>query len=142
MGLLDGKKKGPEKPAMKSDFGNSKIYMWIKGLETKINNITRELDLLKGDLLKKNIQIRKEVKTMTTDLNDFRHEQEQMTQKMDLIIKELKKTAGMEEVETLKKYVDFWNPMTFVTQRDLERAVETKIGDQTHSTGTVEKEKT
>ena len=49
---------------------------------------------------------------------------------MDLIIKELKKTAGIEEVMTLRKYVDFWNPINFVTQRDLERAVETKLNEK------------
>jgi hypothetical protein len=33
----------------------------------------------------------------------------------------------MEEVETLKKYLDLWSPLNFVTQKDLDRAVETKI---------------
>ena len=46
---------------------------------------------------------------------------------MDLIIKELKLTAGKEEVLILKKYIDLWNPMNFATQRDVERLVEEKI---------------
>ena len=46
---------------------------------------------------------------------------------MVLIIKELKQTAGAEEVMTLKKYVEFWNPLNFVTQKDLEKAVEGKL---------------
>ena len=48
---------------------------------------------------------------------------------MDLIIKELKITAGKEELMTLKKYIDFWNPMNFVTQRDVERVVEEKMSE-------------
>ena len=32
-----------------------------------------------------------------------------------------------EEVETLKKYLELWSPMNFVTQRDLERLVENKL---------------
>jgi len=27
----------------------------------------------------------------------------------------------------LKKYVEYWNPINFVTQRDLERAVQAKL---------------
>ena len=58
---------------------------------------------------------------------ELRHQQEKMDQKMVLIIKELKQTAGAEEVMTLKKYVEFWNPLNFVTQKDLEKAVEGKL---------------
>jgi hypothetical protein len=47
-----------------------------------------------------------------------------------LIIKELRLTAGREELETLKKYVDLWSPMNFVTQRDVERIVEEKMGEK------------
>jgi hypothetical protein len=46
---------------------------------------------------------------------------------MDLVVRELKRTAGIEEVQTLKKYVEFWNPMNFVTQRDLDKAIESKL---------------
>ena len=48
-------------------------------------------------------------------------------EKIDLIIKELKLTAGKEELMTLKKYIDLWNPMNFVTQRDVERVIEEKL---------------
>jgi len=43
-----------------------------------------------------------------------------------LIIRELKRTAGKEEITVLKKYLEYWNPINFVTQRDLERTLEIK----------------
>ena len=33
----------------------------------------------------------------------------------------------MEEVQTIKKYLDLWNPLHFVTQRDVERVVEQSL---------------
>jgi hypothetical protein len=28
-------------------FDNSRLYMWVKGLESKVNNLIREVDVIK-----------------------------------------------------------------------------------------------
>tara|TARA_Y100000310_G_scaffold323929_1_gene385071 strand:- start:133 stop:555 length:423 start_codon:yes stop_codon:yes gene_type:complete len=108
-------------------FDGSQLYVWVKGLEMKVNNLLREVDVVRNDLMKKNSSLKREVKNLNQDLIDIKRQQDQTVQKMDLIIKELKQTAGIEEVQTLKKYVEFWNPINFVTQKDLDRAIESKI---------------
>ena len=90
-----------------SDFGPSKLYVWVRGLEGKINNLTREVDVLKNDFIKRANGLNKEFKTLSEDLMELRHQQEKMDQKMVLIIKELKQTAGAEEVMTLKNMLNF-----------------------------------
>lgn len=122
-------KKAVQQPA----FDQAKLYLWVKGLEGKINNLLREVDLLKNDFIKKQSSIKKDVKTVSDDLLEIKHQFTATTQKMDLIIKELKKTAGIEEVMTLKKYLEFWNPINFVSQRDLERAVQTALSEAANS---------
>ncbi len=116
----------PEAPPG-SGFDNAKLYVWVKGLESKINNLLREVDILKNDFINRANKLNKDFKTLNEDMVELRHEQEKMDQKMVLIIKELKQTAGMEELMTLKKYVEFWNPLNFVTQKDLEKAVESRL---------------
>lgn len=111
-------------------FEQGKLYVWVKGLESKVNNLIREIDVLKNDFMKRSSQLNKDMKTATDDLVELKHEQEKTLQKMDLIIGELKKTAGTEEVAVLKKYIDLWNPMNFVTQRDLQRTVETMLNER------------
>ncbi len=113
--------------AVSSGFDSAKLYVWVKGLESKVNNLTREFDLLKNELIKKNSQMLKDLKTTSDDLVEAKHQQEKMQQKMDLIIKELQQTAGKEELAVLKKYMEYWNPLNFVTQSDLNKAVESKI---------------
>ena len=114
-------------PAQSSGFGEAKLYVWVKGLESKLNTLMREVDILKNDLIKKNESLRKNMKVLNDDLLETKHQQEKTLQKMDLIIKELKQTAGIEEVMTIKKYMEFWNPLHFVTQNDLDQAIEAKI---------------
>lgn len=113
-----------------SGFDQAKLYVWVKGLESKLNNLLREVDVLKNDFISRANKLNKDFKTLSDDLIEARHEQEKMNQKMALIINELKQTAGAEEVVILKKYVEFWNPLNFVTQRDLEKAIETKLAEK------------
>ena len=114
------------------EYDNSQLFVWVKGLESKVNNLLREVDLIKNDFIKKSNNLREEIKTSNDDLMDLKKEQERLLQKMDIIIKELKNTAGKEEVMFLQKYLDLWSPMHFVTQQDLERAVDNKIASLKH----------
>jgi hypothetical protein len=122
-----GTTKKPVQSAQQSGFDNAKLYIWVKALETKVNNITRELNVLKGDFTQKHNSLKKEMKVTSDEVLDMKHGLSKTLEKMDLIIKELKRTAGIEEVETLKKYIDLWSPLNFVTQRDLDRALDAKI---------------
>ncbi|MBI2665680.1 hypothetical protein HYX12_03610 [Candidatus Woesearchaeota archaeon] len=116
-----------EKLPPQAGFDQAKLYVWVKGLESKANSLLREFDLIKNDLVKKNNDLKKEVKSLTDEILEIKREQDKTLEKMDLIIKELKQTAGVEELMVLKKYMELWSPMNFVTQKDLERAVENKL---------------
>lgn len=129
-GILSGGKKEEKKEAGGEWFDQSKIYVWIKGVESKLNNLRREFDILKEDSAKKYDKIGKETKAISGELVELKREGEKINGKIDLIIKELKLTAGKEEVMVLKKYVDLWNPMNFVTQRDIERIMEQKLEEE------------
>jgi len=111
-------------------FDPAKLYVWVKGLESKANNLLREVGVLKNDFINRANKLNKDFKILSDDLMEIRHEQEKINQKMTLIISELKQTAGAEEVTTLRKYLEFWNPLNFVTQRDLEKAIEAKLAEK------------
>lgn len=117
----------PEKEEKGEGFDLSKIYIWVRGVESKLNSLRREFEVLKEDSARKQEKITKEIKTINSELMELKREGEKTREKMELIIKELKLTADKEEVEVLKKYVEFWNPINFVTQKDVERVVEEKL---------------
>lgn len=114
-------------PASEPELDTAKLYVWIKGVESKLNTLVREVDVLKNDHIRKHSDLKRELKLANEEMLELKRMQDQAQQKMDLVIKELKQTAGIEEVAVLKKYVEYWNPLNLVTQKDLERAVEAKI---------------
>ena len=106
----------------------------------KVNNLLREVDLIKNDFIKKQNDARREIKALNEDLLEVKRTQEKMEQKLDLIIKELKRTAATEEVQVIKKYLEYWNPLNFVTQRDLDRALDAKLASRTQKENSTKSE--
>lgn len=106
-----------------------KLFTWVKSLETKINSLTREFELIKNESLRAQTHLKAEVKHISDSVLEVKHAHEKLNQTVDLLVKEIKQTAGSSEVEVLKKYIEYWNPMNFVTQKDLDRYFEVKMKD-------------
>ncbi len=120
-------------PPVQQGFDQAKLYTWMKGLEIKVNSLVREVELIKSDVMRKIDTVKKEMTVFTDDLLELKREQAGFAQKMDLVVKELKQTAGKEEVAVIKKYLDFWSPLHFVTQQDVARLVEERLHDHHHN---------
>ena len=64
---------------------------------------------------------------------ETRHEMDDIKGKIMLIIKELQMLARSEDVDVLRKYLDMWQPVNFVTQNEVEKmvrdAVDSKFAD-------------
>lgn len=103
------------------------LYSWLKGVEGKVNRLSRETETLKMNFTHKMTELVKELKLLNTELVTVKREREGLQSRMDLVIKELQMTAGKEEVLVLKKYIDLWNPIHFATQNDVERMVQEKL---------------
>ncbi len=123
-------KKKPATPAPTQEFDAARFYTWVKAIESKLNGLRREFELLKNNTTKHNSEVKHDVITINQDFVDFKHSQEKIKENMDLIIKEIKRTAGKEELDVLKKYMEFWNPMHFVTEKDVERLIDQRLADR------------
>ncbi len=119
-------------PVATQEFDSAKMFTWAKALESKINGLRREFDLVKNNTTRAGQDTKQNIQNINTELTDLQHKVSKMEGKLDLIIAELKRTAGSEELDVLKKYIEFWNPMEFVTQRDIDRIVEQKMKDIIH----------
>ena len=138
MGLMGSK--AVVKPAAKEEFDAQRFYTCVKALESKLNGLRREFELLKNNITRSSGEMKQDLSALNSDMVDFSHKQGKMLENMNLMIKELKQTAGSEELDVLKKYMEFWNPMNFVTEKDVERLIERKLADQ-KSSGKVTKSK-
>jgi uncharacterized protein (DUF488 family) len=57
------------------------------------------------------------------DINELKKEINQIKIKILQIIEELKKGARKEDMNMIKKYVDLWEPVNFVTRHEVETLI-------------------
>lgn len=121
---LFGKKPSlPPAPAPDAIQVNSRLAL----VEEKASNLNRKFEVLEKNLLDNVKKFNANFQSFDAELLDMKHEIDSLKQKIDLIIKELKMTAGKDELNTLKKYLDLWNPTRFVTLEQAEKIVEEKL---------------
>ena len=117
-------KKAPVQPDMSAfteDLGN--LGRRLRILEESVTNIRRALQVTEQNVLGKNKVFSTEIRTLTSDIGDMKTDISDIKEKILGVITELKETAKRDEVKVLEKYIDFWNPVKFVTQNEVETLV-------------------
>jgi len=124
-------KKAPVQPDMSvftEDLGN--LGRRLRILEESITNIRRALQVTEQNVLGKNKVFSTEIRTLTSDISDMKTVISEIKEKMLEMVTELKETAKRDEVKVLEKYIDFWNPVKFVTQNEVETLVKEIINKE------------
>ncbi|MFW5746217.1 MAG: hypothetical protein ACOCWQ_01560 [Nanoarchaeota archaeon] len=118
---------GPS-PQMTSQLSN--IARRLKLIEEAVENMRKKEQLNEQNALsqfrKQNLQI----KSFEEQIKDMKRAIESMKDNMQLIIEELKSTAKNQDVKVLQKYIDIWQPIQFVTAKQVERIVRDVLREQ------------
>tara|TARA_Y100000310_G_scaffold281722_1_gene302407 strand:- start:41474 stop:41908 length:435 start_codon:yes stop_codon:yes gene_type:complete len=111
----------PDFKALQGDIGN--ISRRLRVLEESFTNIRRALQVTEQNMLGKNKVFATEIRTLTSDIGDMKNGINEVKEKILEMVKELEESAKKEEVKVLEKYINFWNPVKFVTQNEVEAIV-------------------
>ena len=95
----------------------------LRILEESFTNLRRALQVTEQNMLGKNKLFTTEIKTITSDISDIKKEIAEIKEKILDIVKELQTSAKRDEVKVLEKYINIWNPVKFVTQKEVEQIV-------------------
>jgi len=112
--------KKPELVA-KPDPQYQKVFTLLKALEQKVNNLNREVELIKGEYIRKLSEMKKDMRNVDDQMIDTKATVSKLDQKMGLVIQELKSFADKREMDVLRKYLEYVNPMQFVTQDQFDK---------------------
>ena len=114
-----------QKPIPPPSSGASEQQMRV--LEDKISNLNRKIELIENNMLDVN-------KKQNQDLKTVLHKQIEMEKEIDLVKRriqemaaDLKHFARKEQMDTLQKYIEYWKPLAFVTQSEVEDIIDEKL---------------
>ena len=102
----------------------------LRLIEEKTTNLNSKIELIESNMISNSKKTSSDIKTIDSELLELKREIDTLKQKFDLIVKELKMTAGRDELTTLQRYLDLWNPSRFVTREEIDRIVEEKIEEK------------
>lgn len=95
----------------------------LRMLEERNENLRKKISLVESNMLDTNKKVMAEVKTSASDLIEIKSDIKDIEAKMMLLIKEINLLAKKEEVDIIKKYMEFWQPLNFVTPTQVEKIV-------------------
>ncbi len=101
----------------------------VRALEEKYSNLVRRAQLNEQNLLSSSKKANSELKAIAVEMAELRKEIEGLKEKFNDIVRELQTLAKKEDVDILKKYLNLWEPVNFVTQNEVEKIVKRVIED-------------
>lgn len=139
-GLFGGKVPAPVSPGpsmVEEDM--NKLAARLKISEERYNELRRKILLIEQNMINNHKKSMNEIKVLNSEITDLNSKITEVQDRILLIIKELKLTAKKEDIDVMKKYVELWNPMRFVTKDQVEKIVkELMNGSEEAEKGTEE----
>lgn len=125
--MANSQPKPAEPPPMMQQPEQSSLSMRLRVLEEKSNNLNKKIEFLERNMVASNKKKNDMLRNFDVDLIDIKREIEAMKQKTDLIVREVKLSAGKDELNTIKRYLDLWNLARFVTREEVEHIAEEAV---------------
>ncbi len=85
---------------------------------------------MEENVLEHSKKLSSEIRLMNDDIGELKKAVSELNEKMHYLAAELQGFASKEDVQTLKKYLDYWEPLRFVTQDQVEKIVNEIIDEK------------
>jgi hypothetical protein len=105
------------------------LHRTLRSLEDKVDNLRKKVQVIEKNMIDSDKKLFNEIRSTNTEVADMKHIIEDFKDKMKLVVKELKLGATKEEMEVLRKYLSYFEPVSFVTKNDLAREIEEKLAE-------------
>mgnify|MGYP000238763719 CR=1 FL=1 len=115
------RKKQPVESLQNDDFMDT--VRRTRTLEGRYSNLERRSQVIEENMLEHNRKLSSEIRLMNQDLSEIKKDMASLNEKMQVLAVELQDFAKKDDVMVLKKYIDYWQPLNFVTQNQVEKII-------------------
>ncbi|MFH1400693.1 MAG: hypothetical protein ABIH41_04180 [Nanoarchaeota archaeon] len=93
----------------------------IRVMEDRYSNLRKKTQLTDQNLIEAEKNQSKAFRGLTEDILGIRRELQDIKEQIEIMTGELDNVVKQHEFAIVRKYLEFWQPMQFVTQDELER---------------------
>lgn len=100
-------------------FSSYDIISRLRTLESRQDDLREKLLVINQNMIESYKTLVLETKTLSTELKDIKKTVQELQDALKKIVSELDEFAKKDNIKILEKYINFFNPMNFVTQDEL-----------------------
>lgn len=104
----------------------SQIASSIRILEDRYSNLRKKSQLTNQNLIELQKEYYKEKKIMNEELLNSKIKLQELIDDLKIMNGELKDTVKQKDIQMLNKYLDLWEPIQFVTRKEVEKTLKEK----------------
>ena len=115
----------PAPKQAKAPAGPSKEFLEltarIRMLEERYKELNNKTELIEQNMLTKDKRSTNNIRLIKEDIRKLNDEITSIKDQITTIISEIKLLARKEDIEVLKKYLEYWKPSQFITREQLAK---------------------
>lgn len=116
--------KTPELEALTATLAD--LSSALRLLEDKYANIRKKTQLTDQTLLDLQKSFSKEKRLLNDEMIELKGKFQELRESFDMMKTELKDTAKQNDLKVIEKYLDYWEPMEFVTKKEVREVLQEK----------------
>ena len=99
----------------------------LRVLEERYNTLRRKGQLLDENYLDTEKELREDLSSIDHEITELHRMLADIDDKLDRFLEQVKKAASREDVLVIKKYLELWNPVQYLTQEEARRLLEERL---------------
>lgn len=104
----------------------------LRILESKYTLMRERVFVVNQNMIEEYKTTMTEIKSINSDLKELKIEIFKIKETTANVVKEIGMLARKEQLKILEKYINFWNPLNFVTEKEVHEIVQEKVGKRKH----------
>ena len=93
-------------------------------LENKYSLFGERMLIINKNMIEEYKKLSNEIKSIDIELKEIKNDIQNVKEVLKKIIKEIETFARKENLKILEKYINFWNPMNFVTKEEVIKIIQ------------------
>jgi hypothetical protein len=102
----------------------------LKIMEERYSNLRNKSQVSEQNMIAFEKDLRNDLKFLSEDLLDLKRELNDIKDKLKMISAEMGNLVNKNDFQVIERYVDLWQPMSFVTRSELNRWIAEKNSRQ------------
>ncbi len=99
----------------------------LRVLEERYTSLRKKTQVTDQNMLAANKKMMTEIQAGHEEIDEIRKEIDGITEKLKIIVLELKECAKEQDVQVLQKYINLWEPVNFITREAASKMIKDEV---------------